>query len=99
MESLVTSLLIRETFMGADLELVVDGRPIRFPAAWLRPGAPRQLGCGHLPDPPGVGGLGGLERFAREHHGQPGLSHPGVTEHEDLGIRVGACDPATNRSH
>jgi Gamma-butyrobetaine hydroxylase-like, N-terminal len=33
-------LLIREAFMGADLELVVGGRPIRFPAAWLRDNCP-----------------------------------------------------------
>jgi hypothetical protein len=33
-------LLIRETGMGADLELVVGGRPVRFPAVWLRDNCP-----------------------------------------------------------
>jgi hypothetical protein len=33
-------LLIRETDMGADLELVVGGRPVRFPAVWLRDNCP-----------------------------------------------------------
>lgn len=26
--------------MGADLELVVGGRPVRFPAVWLRDNCP-----------------------------------------------------------
>jgi hypothetical protein len=33
-------LLIPEAFMGADLELVVSGRPVRFPAVWLRDNCP-----------------------------------------------------------
>jgi gamma-butyrobetaine dioxygenase len=33
-------LLIRETGIGADLELVVGGRPVRFPAVWLRDNCP-----------------------------------------------------------
>jgi gamma-butyrobetaine dioxygenase len=33
-------LLIREAAMGADLELVVGGRPVRFPAVWLRDNCP-----------------------------------------------------------